>query len=177
MESREKRRKSNLTQACALPPDSFPRPVSPSLRNCPFPQGPPTLPASAPTVHLRGAPGLLAPSRDRGLPKWAQLCKPRLNSPRPGWEPLPATQRFPSSHPQIHSTSLLAAAAVAATRARPPLGRLRTSSSPGHGAQLAANGVAAAQYRGAAHTITAPRRPAARAAREWGAPGGPGTSS
>lgn len=62
---------------------------------------------------------------------------------------------------------------MAATRARPPPRRLRTPSSPGRCAQLAANRVAAAQYRGAANTITAPPGPAARAARERGAPEGP----
>lgn len=75
--------------------------------------------------------------------------------PAPWHEPLPATVRFPSPYPQTQSTSFLPEAA--ATRAWPPPRGPRTSSSRGRGAEPAANGVAAAQYRGAAHTITAPQ--------------------
>lgn len=155
-ESGRRRCKSNLTRTRALTRDSCPRPhASTSLRNAPSPGA-----VAAPGFCSRGTPengSRSPPGRDRGLQKWAQLCKPRLNSPRRGREPLPATQRFPSSDPQTQSTSLLEAAAVAATRARPPPRRGRTPSSPGRGAQPAANSVAAAQYRGAAHTITAPQ--------------------
>lgn len=114
--------------------------------------------SSEPLLLLRGCTreGLSLPWwSDRSLPKWAQLCKPRLNSQRLGKEPLPATVRFPSPHPQTQSTSFLPEAA--ATRAWPPPRCPRTSSSQRRGAEPAANGVAAAQYRGAAHTITAPQ--------------------
>lgn len=91
--------KSNLIRTRALTPDSCPRP----MRTLHEGTAPSLGVADAPGFRAHRTPGRsagpLAPSGDRGLPKWAQLCKPRLNSPRPGGEPLPATQRFPSSHP------------------------------------------------------------------------------
>lgn len=59
--------------------------------------------STKPLLLLRGCTreGLSIPWwSDRSLPKWAQLCKPRPNSQRLGKEPLPATVRFPSPHPQ-----------------------------------------------------------------------------
>nr|XP_051701063.1 proline-rich protein 2 isoform X2 [Oryctolagus cuniculus] len=125
-----------------------------------------------------GAPGRGARPPEgsgRGLPKWAQLCKPRPNSPRRGGQPLPAAGRFQSSHPQTQSTSLrAAAAAAAATRARPPPRRPRALP-PGSGTRRRARckrcGRRTIPRRGA-HNHRPPG-PAARTAREWGAPGGP----
>lgn len=74
--------------------------------------------------------------------------------PAPGREPLPLN----ASRPHISKQSIpFCTASAAATRARPPPRRLRTPASPGRGAEPAANRAAAAQYRGAAHTITAPQ--------------------
>lgn len=105
-ESGRRRRKFNLTRTRALTPAGCPRPVCPLHLGMPLRQEPPLPPGfrsdGTPEQGTRSSRG-----RDRGLPKWAQLCKPHLNSPRRGGEPLPATQRFPSSYPQtVHFPSL-----------------------------------------------------------------------
>lgn len=120
---------------------------------CPFTRGP-----RHPTFFFKGAQemGCRSPGGATGACQSGLNCANRVSTPRAvAKEPLPTTLRFPSPHPQTQSTSFLPEAE--ATRAWPPPRCQRTSTSRGRGAEPAANGVAAAQYRGAAHTITAPQ--------------------
>lgn len=143
MESGGRPRKPNLSPGRALTRDSRPRPVWPFRRDPPLHSGWPTPPASAPTVPPRGT-GSARSEQGQGLPKWAQLCKRRLNSPRPGGgpsRPLGASRAHIPQHGPLPSSP---------RRRRPePAPRPRTPPSPGRGAELAASRVAAAQYRGA----------------------------
>lgn len=135
--------KCNLTRALEPPASPLPAPPgAPCLER--VPPGTPARPLAPPGRGMGG----------EELPKWAQLCQPRPNSPRRGGEPLLVTLRFPSSHPQTQSTSLLAAADP---RSRPPPASPRTPSYPATRGRVAASRVAAAQYRGAARTIAAPQ--------------------
>lgn len=127
--------------------------MSPSSRNAPSPGS-----ADAPDFRSDVTPE----QGTRPLRGGTGACRSELNSanlistPRAkeGGPSLPLNASRP--HIPKQSTSLLAAAAVAATRARPPPRRLRTPASPGRGAEPAANGVAAAQYRGAAQRTQSP---------------------
>lgn len=113
-----------------------------------------------------------APGRGGGLPKWAQLCKPRLNSPRRGREPLPATLRFPSSHLQtVHFPSRYSRGGgnPSLTPTPPPANAFLTGTRCR--ARCKPCGRSTIPRRGA-HNHRPPG-PAARTAREWGAPGGP----
>jgi hypothetical protein len=119
---------------------------------CLFTRGP-----QHPSFFFKGAHEMGCRSRGgaTGACQSGLNCANRVSTPRAvAKEPLPTTLRFPSPHPQTQSTSFLPEAE--ATRAWPPPHSQRMSTSRGRGAEPAANGVAAAQYRGAAHTITAP---------------------
>lgn len=134
----------------------------------PFTRGP-----RHPSFFFKGAYEMScrSPGGETGACQSGLNCVNRVSTPRAvAKEPLPTTLRFPSPHPQTQSTSFLPEAE--ATRAWPPPRCQRTSTSRGRGAESAANGVAAAQYRGAAHTIPPPRTGGAHGP-EWGAPGSP----
>lgn len=113
--------KSNLIRTRALTPDSCPRPLCTPQEGAAPSRRAAAAPAPAPPAHLRGAPGPLARGA-QGPARVAQLCKPRLNSPRPGGEPLPRSPLpVPTSLSPVHfPPAALAAPEPGARSPAPP---------------------------------------------------------
>ncbi|OBS74414.1 hypothetical protein A6R68_15049, partial [Neotoma lepida] len=112
-------------------------------RCVPSPGVPETL-ASAPRVHTRGAVGALAERQEPAKVGSTVQNVSQLPAPWQGAPPCHCTLPVPTSPNTVHFLS--------------PGGSGHPSLAPAPlPANPAANGVAAAQYRGAAHTITAPQ--------------------